>query len=316
MGVTGVRPPLPHHGLSRAFLLAIFFDIPLIAFISGTDFRHKGVVAAGVSRLQGILGREVGRIGPPRHVGIARRVQGDTGSPVVAAAAQVGGVDERAAGGTQFGHKGVGDAGVSRLEPQDFLKLHNALPDHLKPVLTMAYYTGMRVGEILSLRWEQVDLWTQEVRLNPGGTKNDEARTISFEGELHACFRIQKEIRYALYPGCPWVFFRKGKPIRSYRQGWERGLQGAGLHGLLVHDLRRSGVRNLLRAGVHERVAMAISGHKTRSVFDRYNIVSGRDLKEAAQKLDMYLNNGHNLGTITFPDKISSKAQQKLTPVN
>jgi len=202
------------------------------------------------------------------------------------------------------------------LEHANFLKLRNTLPDHLKPLVTMAYYTGMRAGEILSLRWEQVDLRAREVRLDPGGTKNDEARTISLEGELYVCLRTQKEVRDSLYPACPWVFFRNGNPIRSYRNSWERGRERAGLHGLLFHDLRRSGLRNLLRAGVHERVAMAISGHKTRSVFDRYNIVSGRDLKEAAQKLDEYLKNGHNLGTIALSDTIPARGPENLSPVN
>ncbi|MBI3028810.1 MAG: hypothetical protein HYY64_04780, partial [Candidatus Rokubacteria bacterium] len=76
-----------------------------------------------------------------------------------------------------------------------------------------------------------------------------------------------------------------GRPIGSFRKTWARACRAAGAPGLLVHDLRRSGIRNMVRAGVAEHTAMRISGHKTRSVFDRYDIVSESDLQEAARRI-------------------------------
>jgi hypothetical protein len=114
----------------------------------------------------------------------------------------------------------------------------------------------------------------------------------------------------------------KGRPVKGFRKVWDKVCTSAGVPGLLFHDLRRSGVRNLRRLGVQESVAMRISGHKTRSVYERYNIVDGADLADAASRLDTKQNSaavelsqtfGHDLGTIP-PNctKPASDAQMQL----
>jgi integrase len=171
------------------------------------------------------------------------------------------------------------------LEHADFQKLRTELPEYLRPILTMGYFTGMRLGEILGLRWSNVSFLDSQVRLDPGTTKNDDARTIPLTGELLETLKIQRR----KFPNSEFVFMRDDERISSFRKAWTSACDRAKLPGLLFHDLRRTGVRNLVRAGVPERVAMMISGHRQRQVFERYNIVSDRDLKLAASKLEAYL---------------------------
>ncbi len=128
-------------------------------------------------------------------------------------------------------------------------------------------------------------------------TKNRQARTIFLTGELLEVVQRQREIRDRLYPGCPWVFFSEGKQIKSFRRSWNTACRKAGVAGKILHDFRRSAIRNMIRAGIPERVAMDLSGHKTRSVFERYNIVSEGDRLEAANRLDRYLKKW--AGTVT-----------------
>jgi integrase len=180
-------------------------------------------------------------------------------------------------------------------EHDEYLRMKEALREEIRPLLVFAYYTGCRKGEILSLRWDQVDLAERLVRLHPGTTKNDEPRVIPIDGELYDMLETQKRRRDAECPGCDFVFVRDGKQIRNFRKSWDQAciqaqlVDSSGAAARMFHDLRRTGVRNLIRAGVPEKTAMAISGHKTRSVFDRYNIVSEGDLKDAAAKLAAYL---------------------------
>jgi len=204
-------------------------------------------------------------------------------------------------------------------EHDQYTAMLRELPEHLGPVLTFAYYTGCRKGEVLALRWNQVDLAEGTVRLNPGETKNDEGRIISMTDELHETLALCRQKRDELYPDSPLVFSRAGEPIRTFYDHWRKACKLAGLwdeetnrSGRLLHDARRTGARNLVRAGVPERVVMAIGGWKTRSVFDRYNIVDERDIKDAGRKLSAYLAGRHTIGTQTEESEKSKPAKRAL----
>ena len=123
------------------------------------------------------------------------------------------------------------------------------------------------------MKWSQVDLDNRIIRLHPYETKNDESRVFSFSDLIYHWFVKMADV-------CDHVFTYRGKPLKNVRTGWARAANGT-----LFHDLRRSAIRNMVRKGVPERVAMTISGHKTRSVFDRYNIVSEADVKKAMRTL-------------------------------
>src|SRR5438445_746746 len=166
----------------------------------------------------------------------------------------------------------------------------------MRAMLAVAYNFGFRRGELLQMRVQQVDLLNRTIVLDPGTTKNGEGRTIKMTQEV---YELLLECVRGKSPDDLLFTRTNGKPVLDFRGTWYSLCQRSGLgqltkteeghekwDGLIFHDLRRSAVRNMVRRGIPERVSMTISGHKTRAVFDRYNIVSESDLIDAARKIE------------------------------
>jgi integrase len=181
----------------------------------------------------------------------------------------------------------------------EFVAVRDALPDYLKGYVTFAYKVGWRKEEISGLMWSQVDRENWIAYLHPGDAKNDEARTVYLDEEVKEVFKEQWISRKKNGILTPYVFPNwdgTGK-IKNFITAWKTACKKAGVGNKLFHDFRRTAVRNMVRAGIPERVAMKVSGHKTRAVFDRYNIVNDTDLKLAAQRQEAYLQT--QMGTIS-----------------
>jgi integrase len=168
-----------------------------------------------------------------------------------------------------------------------------ALPAYLRDFTRFAYLTGWRKGEIISLKWTDVDRDASAIRLRPEAAKTGRGRTVMLEGDLAELTDRRWESRLFEKDGnvrvTALVFHLDGKPVGDFKESWATACRTAGVPDKLFHDLRRTAARNMIRAGVPERVAMAVTGHVTRSMFDRYNIVSEDDLRMATQKTTMYV---------------------------
>jgi len=197
----------------------------------------------------------------------------------------------RVAARPEFEMLHVDNARVGFFEADQFAAVVDQLPDYLKPVAQTAYITGWRTkSELLTRQWRHVDLDAGWLRLDPGEGKTGEARNFPLTPDLRAILEAQREhvsgIEKATGQIVPWVFCHSdGTRIKDFRYVWAKACKTAGVPGRLVHDLRRTAVRNLERAGVPRSAAMKMTGHKTETVYRRYAIVDEGMMRDAAEKL-------------------------------
>ncbi len=169
------------------------------------------------------------------------------------------------------------------LTDEQYQKLRDALPDHLKPLFVAGYFTGVRIGELLAITWSQVD-WDQGfITLNAAETKGGHSRAVPIlDGDMRSWLSWSRDHS----EGNPHVFHNEGDDIRDFRGAWRIACKCAGVPELNFHDLRRTAVRNMRRAGVAQVVRMRITGHRTDSMERRYNIVDIEDIRSAKELME------------------------------
>jgi len=176
------------------------------------------------------------------------------------------------------------------LAPSDFQKLLDQFPANLKPVVKFSYITGCRIGAAKKITWSMVAKDCSEIELPGEITKTGEPLTLPLVGPLAEVATTLKK-----------MFRDESKPVfdvRDLRYSWYKACAASGFgvydsktrvyRGLKLHDFRRSAARNLIRAGVDRGTAMSITGHKTESVFERYNITDATDRKDALIRVGQY----------------------------
>lgn len=176
-------------------------------------------------------------------------------------------------------------------EWHEFERVMQCLPAYLQPVCQFAYWTGWRKGEILSLEWRDVDLTAGVIRLRPEQSKTGVGRVLGLNDTLRTLLEGQFPKRVHNDQLIPYVFHRHGLPMRRIDKAWQRACRLAGLPEKLFHDFRRTAVRNMVFAGVPEVVAMQVSGHKTRAIFDRYTIVAPQQTTAALDQAMTHVKN-------------------------
>lgn len=157
------------------------------------------------------------------------------------------------------------------MSPSDFAKILKHLPAYFKDFFSFAYYTGARRGQIASMKWEHVDTTQWVIQWPSPSTKAKKPQVLALAGMPLEIIQRRWKSRT---PGCEYVFDRGGKPIKDFRKIWKKALDAAGFDAdaYRFHDTRRASVTHTVETGASASVAMAVSGHRTRSMLDRYSL--------------------------------------------
>ena len=159
------------------------------------------------------------------------------------------------------------------------------LREDLRDVVLFGYLTGWRKGEITGLLWANVNRSEAVIRLEPDQNKNRTVRVLALHGELAALIERRWRSRRAGRALAQHVFHRAGQQLKNFRKPWLKACHQAGLGDRMFHSLRRSAARNMSLLGIPEKVIMSIMGHKSRVMFDRYNIVTEADQRKYMDRL-------------------------------
>ena len=173
---------------------------------------------------------------------------------------------------------------------QELAAVIEHLPENLQDITLWCAATGMRRGEASKLTFSM--LAGDVLQIPKTITKNSVARSIPLTGELAEIIERRRERRTVEVDGrtviSELIFHKGGKRLPQCRKEWDRACVAAGCPGRLFHDLRRFAVRNLIHAGVEQAIAMKVSGHKTVSMFQRYNIILTDDMRRAMEQTEQY----------------------------
>jgi len=172
------------------------------------------------------------------------------------------------------------------LTEDEWLRLYNEAFPHLKPILLLAYHLGPRLGEILNLTWDRVDLKRGFIKLRGVDTKTKDPRLVPMTPEVYGSLTELSKVRSLT---TNHVFLYEGRPLNGIKRAFGTALRRSGIENLRFHDLRHCAATNLRRAGVDTITAMKIVGHKSERMHRRYNSISESDLLKAASKLNTYL---------------------------